>query len=68
MPKLKALWESYHDVYDVDVIVVPTLPTTARPINDAEPYFTHNGRKVRLWPHCMRLMRRRLACACPSDH
>jgi hypothetical protein len=46
MPKLKKLWASYHEAYDVDVVVVPTLPTTARPIDDAQPYFTHNGRKV----------------------
>ena len=46
VPKLKALWASYYQAYDVDVIVVPTLPTTARPIDDVEPYMTFNGRKV----------------------
>ena len=47
MAKLKKLWASYYEAYDVDVVVVPTLPTTSRPIDDAEPYITHNGRKAR---------------------
>lgn len=47
-PKLKALWESYHDTYDVSTIVVPALPITSRPISDVEPYLTHNGKKVQI--------------------
>ena len=46
-PKLKALWESYHDTYNVSTIVVPATPITSRPISDVEPYLTHNGKKVR---------------------
>jgi hypothetical protein len=51
VPKLKALWATYYKAYDVDVIVVPTLPTTARPIDDVEPYMTFNGRKVHACLH-----------------
>lgn len=47
-PKLKALWESYHDTYNVSTIVVPATPITSRPISDVEPYLTHNGKKVSL--------------------
>ncbi|EIE27340.1 amidase signature enzyme [Coccomyxa subellipsoidea C-169] len=45
LPQLKALWKSYHDIYDVDVLLVPTTPITARPIDDVEPYVSINGRK-----------------------
>lgn len=48
VPQLKALWQSYHDIYTVDTLLVPTTPITARPIDDVEPYVTINGRKV---PH-----------------
>ena len=48
LPQLKALWTSYHDTYQVDVLVVPSTPITARPIDDVEPYVNINGRMVRL--------------------
>ena len=48
LPKLKALWHDFHDAYDVGLYVVHTSPITSRPIDDVEPYTTHNGRKVRL--------------------
>jgi Asp-tRNA(Asn)/Glu-tRNA(Gln) amidotransferase A subunit family amidase len=46
VPKLKALWSSFHSAYDVDVLVVPATPITARPIDDVEPYVAINGRMV----------------------
>lgn len=48
LPQLKALWIQYHDTYQVDVLVVPSTPITARPIDDMEPYVNINGRMVRL--------------------
>ena len=47
VPKLKAIWASFHATYDVDVLVVPATPITARPIDDVEPYVAINGRYVR---------------------
>ncbi|CAL8463001.1 g2535 [Coccomyxa elongata] len=44
LPQLKALWTQYHDTYQVDVLVVPSTPITARPIDDVEPYVNINGR------------------------
>lgn len=46
IPELKTLWRMYHDTYQVEVIVVPSTPITARPISDVEPYLNINGRKV----------------------
>lgn len=46
IPELKMLWQMYHDTYQVDVLVVPSTPITARPISDVEPYLNINGRKV----------------------
>lgn len=46
VPKMKKLWASFYHAYDVDVVVVPSLPTTARPIDDVEPYMTFNGKKA----------------------
>ena len=49
LPQLKAPWKSYHDIHDVDVLLVPNTPITARPIDDVEPYVSINGRKE----HCL---------------
>ncbi len=46
VPDLKKLWQMYHDTYDVDVLLVPSTPITARPIDNVEPYVEINGRKV----------------------
>lgn len=53
---MKAMWTTFHDSYDVDVLVVPTTPITSRPIDDVEPYVTVNGRKVQC--HKLHLLRR----------
>ena len=54
VPKMRKLWASFYQAYAVDVVAVPTLPTTARPIDDVEPYMTFNGRKASrahpVWP------------------
>lgn len=47
LPRLRDMWESYHDAYDVDVLIVPTTPITSRPISDVEPYLSIDGVKVR---------------------
>ena len=46
LPQLKALWESYHDAFDLDALLVPATIATARPISDAEPFMTVNGKRV----------------------
>ena len=52
LPQLKALWESYHDAFGLDALLVPATIATARPISDVEPYMSVNGKKVRRYrPH-----------------
>ena len=46
LPQLKALWESYHDAFGLDALLVPATIATARPISDVEPFMTVNGKKV----------------------
>ena len=46
LPQLKAMWESYHNTFNLDALLVPATIATARPISDAEPYMTVNGKKV----------------------
>ncbi len=45
VPKLLKLWSSYHEAYDVDTLLLPGTPVTARPIDAVEPYMTINGRE-----------------------
>ncbi|CAL5224479.1 g7172 [Coccomyxa viridis] len=45
LPQLKALWESYHDAFGLDALLVPATIATARPISDVEPYMSVNGKK-----------------------
>ena len=47
LPQLKALWESYHDAFSLDALLVPATIATARPISDVEPYMSVNGKKAR---------------------
>ena len=44
LPKLKKLWDSYHDVFDVDIIATPATAIPARPIDSVEPWTEVNGK------------------------
>ena len=43
-PKITQLWHDYFDNLGFDVMLAPSTPITARPINASEPYSEVNGR------------------------